>query len=178
MTHTISPLDRLRLERAIQRIHRLGARSTGEFVLQYAARVGGVPALFSVIADYERLAVAAVRAAGGDRFPKRSLHEVRPWLPQLLRDAIGQAPYRSVLWPDHCGSTLDDCPPAVAATFIYGEAPLPAANMTVIIAEIEAALAEGGTVILLAMERDAREEVKAELGRRRSLKTPQEGSSR
>ncbi len=90
-------------------------------------------------------------------------------LPRDHREAIDTAPFRSVIWPAGQGETLDDCPPTVAISFVYGEAPLPKRHLRQIITEIEASLATGGSVLLLAMEADARDQVKAELARRGAL---------
>lgn len=94
-----------------------------------------------------------------------------------LREAIAAAPFRSVLFPASSGATgLHDCPPVGRASFIIGKAPLPADEMAIIIEEIEDGLAAGHTVLLLALDGAARDEVKAELARRAALAaTPAKG---
>ena len=68
----MDPLDRLRLQRGAEHLHRLGARATAEFVAELAARIGGMPAAVGLLTEYERrLTPGMIAAAGGDRFPTR-----------------------------------------------------------------------------------------------------------
>ena len=70
-------LDTLRLQRGVEHLHRLGTRATAEALAELADRIGGWPALLSVLTEYERrLTPATIRAAGGDRFPARPLRQV------------------------------------------------------------------------------------------------------
>jgi hypothetical protein len=71
----LDPLMRLRLQRGTEHLHKLGARATAEFLAQVAGQIGGMPAIMSLLAEYE-CRPAMVRAAGGDRFPPRPLHAV------------------------------------------------------------------------------------------------------
>ena len=88
-------------------------------------------------------------------------------LPRNPLEAIDLAPFRTVLWPDGHGETLDDRPPpAAGVSFVYGAAPLPKRQLREIVTEIEAGLATGGSVPLLATEAAARDQVKRELARR------------
>jgi hypothetical protein len=75
MVH-LHPLDRLRLQRGAEHLHRLGARANAEFLAEIGQRIGGMPAIFALLRDYEhRLNPELLRAAGGDRFPPRPLHQ-------------------------------------------------------------------------------------------------------
>ena len=68
--------------RKVEHLPLPGARATGEFLAESAARIGGAPAIVSLLNEYQRITPGMVRAAGGDRFPPRVLHvvprEVRP----------------------------------------------------------------------------------------------------
>ena len=74
--YQMTPLDRQRLDRGAEHLHGLGARATAEALATLAARIGGVPALLAVLAEYEALTPGMVRAASGDRFPHRPLRLV------------------------------------------------------------------------------------------------------
>ncbi len=74
----VQPLDQLRLQRGAEHLHSLPPRALAEFLAELAGRVGGMPATFALLTEYERLTVAKLRAAGGDRFPPRPLHSVQP----------------------------------------------------------------------------------------------------
>ncbi len=75
--HHRDSLDRLRLQRGVEHLHRLGARATAEALAEVADRIGGWPALLAVLAEYERhLTPAMIRAVQADRFPPRPLREV------------------------------------------------------------------------------------------------------
>ena len=82
---TMTPLDRLRLDRGAAHLHGLGARAISEALATLAARIGGAPALLAVLAEYERLTPGQVRAAGGERFPPRPLRLAE--LTPMLREA-------------------------------------------------------------------------------------------
>ncbi len=72
MTLTKDP----RIQRKVEHLHALGARATGEFLTELAARIGGAPAILSLLNEYQRLSPGMVRAACGDRFPQHALHAV------------------------------------------------------------------------------------------------------
>jgi len=75
--NTPDPLDRLRLQRGAEHLHRLGARATAEFLTEVAGAIGGMPCILRRLAEYERrITPAMARAAGADRFPPRPLHLV------------------------------------------------------------------------------------------------------
>lgn len=68
----ITPLDRMRLDRGAEHLHRLGARATAEFLLELAATIGGQPAILKLLAKYQnKLNPMLLHAAGGHRFPTR-----------------------------------------------------------------------------------------------------------
>ena len=70
----VSHLDRARLDRGAEHLHRLGARATAEFLAEIARTIGGTPCILQHLAEYERrLTPAMVQAAGADRFPPRPL---------------------------------------------------------------------------------------------------------
>jgi hypothetical protein len=74
---SIDPLDRLRLQRGAQHLHRLGARAVAGYIEDLAARIGGMPAALKLLCEYEqRLTPELIRATGGDRFPPQPLREV------------------------------------------------------------------------------------------------------
>jgi hypothetical protein len=57
----------LRLQRGAEQLHRLGPRETAEFLAQIAGRIGGMPAIMGLLAEYERrLTPAMLQAAGGE----------------------------------------------------------------------------------------------------------------
>jgi dihydroxyacid dehydratase/phosphogluconate dehydratase len=67
-------LDRLRLERGVEHLHRLGPRATAEFLTEVADHIGGMPAIIGTLLEYERrLSPDLLRVVGGDRFPRRPL---------------------------------------------------------------------------------------------------------
>ncbi len=84
--HEHNPLVRLRLEREVEHAIKLGGahpeRVVTEILLGVGERIGGLPAIFAVLADYGRLTSAMVRAAGGDKPLPRPLSLV----PQADRD--------------------------------------------------------------------------------------------
>ena len=64
----ITPLDRVRLDRGVEHLHRLGARATAEFLLELATTIGGQPAIMRLLAEYQnRLSPELLRGAGGHR---------------------------------------------------------------------------------------------------------------
>ncbi len=70
----IQPLDRLRLERGLAHLDRLGPRAKAEFWIEFAGRVGTMPAMLGLLAEWEqRLTPAMVKAAGADRPLRRPL---------------------------------------------------------------------------------------------------------
>jgi hypothetical protein len=64
----LHPLDRLQLTRGAEHLHRLGARPTAEFLAELGNRIGGLPAIFALLVEYEQ------HLDGGDR--RRPLHVV------------------------------------------------------------------------------------------------------
>ncbi len=75
----LSPLDRMGLEHGLAHLDRLGSRAKTEFWIEFAGKVGTMPALLRLLAEYEdRLTPAMVRAAGGGKPAPRSLHLVPP----------------------------------------------------------------------------------------------------
>jgi hypothetical protein len=73
----LDPLDRLRLQRGAEHLHRLGARATAELLVEVADRIGGMPCIIGLLGEYERrLSPRAIRLSGGDRFPPRPLRVV------------------------------------------------------------------------------------------------------
>jgi hypothetical protein len=90
MVH-LHPLDRLRLQRGAEHLHALGARAQAEFLVEIGSRIGGLPAIFSLLREYEvRLSPQMLRAIACHPFPPRSLHLV-PVDPASTDDA-GAAP--------------------------------------------------------------------------------------
>ena len=76
-TYVMNYLDRLRLDRGAEHLHGLDARAMSEALATLAARIGGVPALLTVLAEYERLTPGMVRVASADRFPPCPLRLVK-----------------------------------------------------------------------------------------------------
>jgi hypothetical protein len=73
----IHPLDRLHLQRRVEHLHALGPRATAELLVDLADRIGGMPAILGLLAEYQqRLTPDMLRATGGDRFPTRRLRAV------------------------------------------------------------------------------------------------------
>jgi hypothetical protein len=75
MVH-LQPLDRLRLQRGAEHLQRLGARAQAEFLAELAGRIGGMPAIQALLAEYSQLTPTTMRRAGGDRFRPRVLRQV------------------------------------------------------------------------------------------------------
>lgn len=67
----MTALDRLRLDRGAEHLHRLGARATAELLAEVASRIGGAPAILATLAEWERLTPGQVRAARASGFPPR-----------------------------------------------------------------------------------------------------------
>ena len=73
----VDPFTAQRLQRGAEHLHQLGPRATAELLLEVAARIGGLPAIVSVLGEFERrLTPEMLRALGGDRFPPRPLRMV------------------------------------------------------------------------------------------------------
>lgn len=53
-------------------MHALGPRAVAEFLAEVSGAIGGLPAIQSLLVEYQRLTPGMVRAAGGDRFPPRA----------------------------------------------------------------------------------------------------------
>jgi hypothetical protein len=76
-TYYIQPLDRARLERGLEHLDRLGARARTEFWIEFAEKIGGMPAMLRLLAEYEqRLTPAMIKAVGADRPLRRQLSVV------------------------------------------------------------------------------------------------------
>ena len=66
-----------RLARGAEHLCNLGPRATAEFLAEIAGRIGGMPAILWVLAEYQRrLTPEMLGAVGGDRFPPRAMHLV------------------------------------------------------------------------------------------------------
>ena len=77
MSTVTDPFTSLRLQRGAEHLHRLGPRATAELLAEVGARIGGLPCVLGLLANYElRLTPAMLRQVGGDRFPPRQLREV------------------------------------------------------------------------------------------------------
>ena len=73
----LDPLDQLRLQRLAEHLHRCGARTIAEAFAEIGRRIGGMPAILTVLGEFEeRLSPQMLRAVGGDRFPRRPLRVV------------------------------------------------------------------------------------------------------
>jgi hypothetical protein len=73
----LDPLDRLRLQRGAEYLHACGPRTQAEFLAEVGQRIGGMPAIFTQLREYEtRLSPQLLRAVGGHRFPPRPLRVV------------------------------------------------------------------------------------------------------
>ncbi len=71
------PMTALHLQRGAEHLHRLGARATAEMLAEIGARIGGMPCILQLLAEYEhRLTPEMLRQVGGDQFPPRVMHEV------------------------------------------------------------------------------------------------------
>ena len=69
--------DRMRLQHGAEHLHRLRARATAELLAEVATRIGGMPAILAILAEYQaRLTPEMLRVTGGDRFPSRPLRQV------------------------------------------------------------------------------------------------------
>ena len=69
-----APLDSLhfiRLQRAVEHLHQLRPQATFHFVVELSDRIGGMPAITTLLAEYEQCDPAVLRAVGGDQFPAR-----------------------------------------------------------------------------------------------------------
>jgi hypothetical protein len=73
----LDPFTALRLQRGVEHLHPLGPRATAELLAEVAGKIGGLPLIMGLLAEYEpRLTPAMIRAAAGDRFPPQRLHVV------------------------------------------------------------------------------------------------------
>jgi hypothetical protein len=73
----LHPLDQLRLQRGVEHLLDLGPRATAELLAEVGQRVGGMPCILGLLADYQqRLSPQMLRAVSGDRFPARPLRVV------------------------------------------------------------------------------------------------------
>lgn len=78
MVH-LHPVTRLRLQRGAEHLHACGPRVTAELLAEVADRIGGMPAILTLLGEYQqRLSPQMLRAVGGHRFPPRPLHRVPP----------------------------------------------------------------------------------------------------
>jgi hypothetical protein len=78
MVH-LHALTRLRLQLDVEHLHALDPRAVAEFLVEVDHRIGGMPAVLGLLAEFERrLAPGMLRATGGDRFPQLPLHLVPP----------------------------------------------------------------------------------------------------
>jgi hypothetical protein len=59
----LDPLERLRFQRGVENLHGLGPRATAEFIVEIADRIGGLPAVLRVLAEYECRLTPAMLAA-------------------------------------------------------------------------------------------------------------------
>ena len=68
----LNSIDRGRLDRGVEHLHRLGSRATAEFLVELATIIGGRPAILQLLSEYERrLSPELLRAAGGHRTTTR-----------------------------------------------------------------------------------------------------------
>jgi hypothetical protein len=72
----LRPLDRIILRRRVEHLHLLGPRAVAEALAEIDRRIGGMPVILLVLAEYERLSPSLLHAVGGDRFPRRPLRVV------------------------------------------------------------------------------------------------------
>jgi hypothetical protein len=76
---------RLRLQRGVEHLHRLGPRATAELLAGVATRIGGLPCILSLLDEYRNhLTPEMLLAARGDRFPSH-LAAVPPDLARRVR---------------------------------------------------------------------------------------------
>jgi hypothetical protein len=76
MVH-LDPLARLRLQRGVEHLHALGPRATAELLAEVGQRIGGMPCIIGLLAEFEqRLTPAMLQLTGGDRFQRRPLRVV------------------------------------------------------------------------------------------------------
>ena len=81
LTLTLGPVrDRLfgdvRLQRAIEHIHRMGPRPVGELIAELLETAGGDPCVLDDMLRWTRLDPDIVRKVGADRFPRPPLDVV------------------------------------------------------------------------------------------------------
>jgi len=69
-------LERVRLERAVRRLHSQGPRVVCELLAELAERGDAVPHILKRLDAYNALTPAMVRVAGADRFAPRPLRLV------------------------------------------------------------------------------------------------------
>jgi hypothetical protein len=73
----LRPLDRARLQRSVEHLHRLGVRTEAEFLAEVGQRIGGMPAILGLLSEYEsRLSPEMIRATGADKLSRRQLHSI------------------------------------------------------------------------------------------------------
>ena len=68
------PSITVRLERGAQHLHRLGAPAIAELLAEVGDRIGGIPCIVSLLAEYERRVTPnndMVRTADGGRRPRQ-----------------------------------------------------------------------------------------------------------
>ncbi len=65
-----------RLKPGVEHLHSLGSRVTAEMLAELANRIGGLPAILGLLAEYQRLTPQAVVLAGADCFPPPALRIV------------------------------------------------------------------------------------------------------
>ena len=69
MYRILDPLTRIRLQRGAERLHNLGPRAVAEALCEIADKIGGMPAVLEVLAEFERGSPEILASVGGDRFP-------------------------------------------------------------------------------------------------------------
>ena len=68
----MTPGQRLRIERGVERLHRLGARPMAELMIELVSPVGESDLLIRMLDRWgQRLTPEALRVTGGDRFAPR-----------------------------------------------------------------------------------------------------------
>lgn len=72
----LNATEAIRLQRGCEHLSCLGSRATAELLTDVASRIGGMPAILTVLEEYKRISPGQVRQAGGDRFPARRLMPV------------------------------------------------------------------------------------------------------